>query len=54
MLRSLNKDEEFVFKHPFRCYVAGPSCCGKTELLQKILINIHNLVDKPIERIVFC
>ena len=54
MLRSLNKDEEFVFKHPFRCYVAGPSCCGKTELLQKILLNIHNLVDKPIERIVFC
>jgi len=54
MLRSLNKNEEYVFKHPFRCYVAGPSCCGKTELLQKILLNLNNLVDKPIERIVFC
>jgi hypothetical protein len=54
MLRSLNKNEEFVFKHPFRCYVAGPSCCGKTELLQKVLLNVNNLVDKPIERIVFC
>ena len=47
MIRILNKEEEYVFKHPFRCYIAGPSCCGKTELLQKILINLSTLIDKP-------
>jgi hypothetical protein len=54
MIRILNKEEEYVFKHPFRCYIAGPSCCGKTELLQKILINLSTLIDKPIEKITFC
>jgi hypothetical protein len=54
MLRLLNNQEVFVFQHPFRCYISGPSCCGKTELLQKILINFNTLINKPIDRIVFC
>lgn len=54
MLRILKEKEAYVFQHPFRCYIAGPSCCGKTELVQKILLNLNNLVDQPIDRIVFC
>jgi hypothetical protein len=54
MLRLLKDKEVFVFQHPFRCYISGPSCCGKTELLQKILLNYNSLINKPIDRIVFC
>jgi hypothetical protein len=54
MLRLLKDQEVFVFQHPFRCYISGPSCCGKTELLQKILLNYNSLINKPIDRIVFC
>jgi len=54
MLRLLKDQEVFVFQHPFRCYISGPSCCGKTELLQKILLNYTSLINKPIDRIVFC
>ena len=50
----LKEHETFIFKHPFRCYIAGPSFSGKTTLIQKILINQQKMINKPIERIVFC
>lgn len=50
----LNESEKYVFNHPFRCFIAGPSCCGKTKLLEKILLNLNKLIDKPIEKIVVC
>ena len=50
----LKEDETFIFKHPFRCYIAGPSFSGKTTLIQKILINQQKMINKPIDRIVFC
>ena len=50
----LNEGEEFVFKHPFRCFIAGPSCCGKTHLLNDIILNQNKLIDKKIDRIVWC
>jgi hypothetical protein len=50
----LKKQDEFVLKHPFRCYVAGPTFSGKTKLIEKILLNQEDLVDKKFDRIVFC
>ena len=50
----LKEDETFIFKHPFRCYIAGPSFSGKTTLIQKILINQQKMINKPVDRIVFC
>ena len=50
----LKEGEEFIFRHPFRCYIAGPTCCGKTNLIKKILLNLNNLVDKRIDKIVVC
>ena len=49
----LNEGEEFVFKHPFRCFIAGPRCCGKTHLLNDIILNQNKLIDKKIDRIVW-
>ena len=54
MLRVLKEREYYVIQHPFRAFVAGPSCCGKTELIQNILQNLNTLVDKQIDRIVLC
>ena len=54
MLRVLKERENHVFQHPFRAFVAGPSWCGKTELIQNILQNLNTLVDKQIDRIVLC
>ena len=43
-----------IFQTPFTCCISGPSGAGKTEILQKILINKEALFDKIPERIVFC
>jgi GTPase SAR1 family protein len=37
-----------------RCNIAGHSNCGKTTLIQQILINQHKLINRPIEKIVIC
>ena len=54
MLRVLKEREYYVFQHPFRAFVPGHSCCGKTELTKNILQNLNTLVDKQIDRIVLC
>ena len=46
--------ENFIFSHPFNCFVEGPSQSGKTNLIFEILKNLNNLIDKSIERIIFC
>ena len=49
-----NEISEFVFNHPFTCMIAGPSGSGKTTLLKKILINLDELINVNIEKIVYC
>ena len=49
-----NEITEFVFNHPFTCMIAGPSGSGKTTLLKKILINLNELINVNIDRIVYC
>jgi hypothetical protein len=44
----------FVFTHPFRTLISGPSLSGKTKLIERILFNRHGLVDKQIDRVVYC
>ena len=49
-----NEITEFVFNHPFTCMISGPSGSGKTTLLKKILINLNELINVNIDRIVYC
>ena len=40
------------FKHPFTCIVAGPTGCGKTTFVTRLLRFASAIIDLPPERIV--
>ncbi|CAF1084774.1 unnamed protein product [Brachionus calyciflorus] len=46
--------DPLIFKHPFTCFVAGPTQSGKTFLLQQILLENTLLIDPKIDRIIYC
>ena len=54
MVWLLTQDEFFLFKHPFRCYIAGPTYSGKTKLIEKILLYREEIIDTRFDRIVLC
>ena len=42
-----------VFKHPFNMIVAGPSQCGKTTFVQKLLENREAMIDPNVSEILW-
>jgi hypothetical protein len=42
------------FVHPFSCILSGPSQCGKTVFLSKILKAPHLYIHEPLCRVVWC
>jgi GTPase SAR1 family protein len=44
----------FQFQHPFNCIVAGPTQSGKTTLITKILQHQQQLINVPIDYILYC
>ena len=44
---------DFQLKHPFCCYIVGPSQSGKSTLTRDIILRHRELIDTPIERIVY-
>ena len=51
---TLGEIDQYIFKHPFTCMIAGPSKSGKTTLLKKFLTNNNIIIDKSIETITYC
>lgn len=41
-------------KHPFTALVVGPTCCGKTQFVYKLIENVDRMIDPPPNRIVYC
>ena len=41
-------------KHPFTALVVGPTCCGKTQFVFKLIDNVDRMIDPPPNRIVYC
>ena len=39
------------WQHPFTCIVAGPTGCGKTTFVARLLRNASAMIDPPPERI---
>ena len=38
----------------FTCLVAGPTGCGKTQLIFKLIENANQLITPPVQHIVYC
>ena len=43
-----------VFRHPFTCIVAGPTSCGKTFFVLRLIDNIRLSVSPPPDEIIWC
>ena len=48
-LYQINMDTRW--QHPFTCIVAGPTGCGKTTFVARLLRNAAAMIDPPPERI---
>ena len=51
---SIENLSEIIFKHPFACLVSGPSRAGKSTLVLNIIKQHETLIDKHIDKIVYC
>ena len=49
-----NSFSQVILKHPFACLVSGPTKSGKSYLVRKILQQNRILIDKPIDKIIYC
>ena len=43
-----------VIKTPATIMLAGPSSCGKSSLVQKIITRLNEVFDRPPQRVVIC
>lgn len=41
------------FKHPFSCLIAGPSQCGKSQFVFRILRDVDKMLCPPPERVIY-
>ena len=48
-----DETHDFVFLHPFTAILAGPSSCGKTTLLKKVLERCQEFIQPSPQRIVW-
>jgi len=51
---SLQRDSYPRFSAPFGAIVAGPTMSGKTVFVSNLIKNRANMIDKQIERVVYC
>ena len=42
----MKMDNDLYPNHPVRCIITGPSSCGKSVFLTKLILNIINKYDK--------
>ena len=43
-----------TFKHPFTAIVAGPTSCGKTVFVFRLIDHVSKMIDPPPSKIVYC
>ena len=41
-------------KHPFPALVAGPTCCGKSQFVKRLLESGEDMIDGAPENIIWC
>ena len=43
-----------TWKHPFPALVAGPTCCGKSQFVKRLLESGEYMIDGAPENIIWC
>jgi len=43
-----------TFKHPFPAIFAGPTSCGKTVFVIRLIDHMSKMIDPPPSKIVYC
>ena len=43
-----------AFKHPFTAIVAGPTSCGKTVFVFRLIDHVSKMIDPPPSKIIYC
>jgi len=46
--------EMLALKHPFTAIVAGPTSCGKTIFVFRLIDNVTQMIDPPPKKILYC
>lgn len=56
MNQEQNSDDDMTlaFRHPFTAMVAGPTSCGKTRFVFRLIDNAECMVEPPPSKIVYC
>lgn len=44
----------FIFQHPFTAMICGPTQCGKTQFLVRLLEHIDSMIHPKIQNIIYC
>ena len=42
-----------VFRHPFTCIITGPTMCGKTHYLAKLIKHKNKVIEPNVERVIY-
>ncbi|KAF4517304.1 hypothetical protein B566_EDAN008639 [Ephemera danica] len=42
------------WKHPFTAVVSGPTCCGKSDLLERLIANSSKVFDTNFKKVIWC
>ena len=42
------------WKHPFPALVAGPTCCGKSQFVKRLLESAEDMIEDAPENIIWC
>ena len=42
------------WKHPFPALIAGPTCCGKSQFVKRLLESGEDIIDGVPENIIWC
>jgi len=45
---------DFTLRHPFTCFISGPTKSGKSTLTRQIILRHEEIIDAPIKKIVYC
>lgn len=53
-MKRYSNEMDVRWKHPFNAIIAGPSQCGKSEFIKQLIKDRCEIIDTPIDEIIYC